>query len=146
MIFEILQDCCSDIVIGEAILTKHNVFHDHESSLVQIPSFKKSYELASFGIISGWQRVSGLGKARRARSGDLHKDGPRREEQRRRDIWNDQYNYGANATVLEKEMEMVRRACYNAGPGASGTTPRIPSIPSAPSRMSASPRDRRLAG
>ena len=50
--FEILEECCSDVIIGEGILPEHNVFQDHASSLVQIQLSKCSYELAPFDFIS----------------------------------------------------------------------------------------------
>lgn len=61
--FEILQSCCSDVIIGEEILTEHNVFADHASSLVSLEVETDFYELATFDFIRRWQKgLFGRGK------------------------------------------------------------------------------------
>ena len=55
--FEVLEYCCSDVVIGEEILTEHNVFVEHAASiLLTITGHDDSYELAPFDFINSWQR------------------------------------------------------------------------------------------
>ena len=54
--FVILKNCCSDIIIGETILTRHNVFEEHASSIVFLPYEMGYYELAPYDFIRDWQR------------------------------------------------------------------------------------------
>ena len=96
--FEILEDCCFDVIIGEDILTEHNVFQDHASSLVQIQLSEDSYELAPFDFISGWQQAFRRKFSRKSKTSHRHENNVRLEEQRRRDIWNFENNFGRDAT------------------------------------------------
>ena len=55
--FEVLEYCCSDVVIGEGILTEHNVFVEHAASILwTMTAHDDSYELAPFDFINSWQR------------------------------------------------------------------------------------------
>jgi hypothetical protein len=54
--FEVLEDCASEVVIGEDFLFKHNIFADHTSSLRMLEFDCDSYELAPFDFISSWQQ------------------------------------------------------------------------------------------
>ena len=55
--FEILDNCCSDVIIGEDIMYKYNVFEDHAASIITLQSESELYELAPFGFIEKkWQR------------------------------------------------------------------------------------------
>ena len=54
--FEVLEDCCSDVIIGEEILYSHDSFQKHASSLVTLASHSDAYELAPFDFITSWQR------------------------------------------------------------------------------------------
>ena len=57
MTFEVLEYCCSDVVIGEDILTENNVFVDHAASIILNPASDDDYyELAPFDFINTWQR------------------------------------------------------------------------------------------
>ena len=132
--FEVLENCCSDVIIGEEVLTHHNVFEQHASSLVTFEPSPDSYELAPFDFIQGWQRALGMGKGRTPKNGLKRIGNPEVEERRRRDIWNHEHNYGANATTIEKELEKERRAQYDLGISKAVRRPIIPSIPTAPSR------------
>ena len=49
--FEILQDCCSEVVIGEEILYKHNVFENHATSIVMLEAVTDEYDLAPFDFV-----------------------------------------------------------------------------------------------
>lgn len=131
--FEILKECCSDVIIGEEICTRHNVFEDHSSSLIMLDSSSDSYELAPFDFISGWNRVLGLKKERKSVHGQNPQNDPHLTEQRRRDIWNFRFDYGASATTGEKELEKVRRSLYEDARRVGRRMPVIPSIPTAPS-------------
>lgn len=54
--FEILENCCSDVVLGDSIVYGHNVFEDHASSLVIIGSDSDAHPLAPFDFANKWQR------------------------------------------------------------------------------------------
>lgn len=129
--FEILKDCCSDVVIGEEILTQHNVFDSHASSLISWEASPDSYELAPFDFIRRWQRHLDPKRGGTPKNDQNHTSNPHNEERRRRDIWNFEHNYGANASTIEKELETARRTLYDKG-GTAARMPVIPSIPIAP--------------
>ena len=137
MTFEILEDCCSDVIIGEKILTQHDVFRTYASSLITLDASPDSYELAPFDFISsGWW--SALSK----RKGNNSKNDQAIyvEEQRRHDAWDYQRAYRTTATdsgrANEEANEMARRRQFDLRYGISTNTPVIPSIPTAPSRSS----------
>ena len=54
--FEVLEDCASEVVIGEDFIFEHNIFAEHESSLRVLEFDGGSYELAPFDFISWWQQ------------------------------------------------------------------------------------------
>ena len=55
--FEVLENCCSDVIIGEEILTEHNVFQEHEASILQTAAVDDDYfELAPFDFVNSWQK------------------------------------------------------------------------------------------
>ena len=55
--FEVLEYCCSDVIIGEEILTEHNVFQRHEASIFQIAAVDDDcFELAPFDFVNSWQK------------------------------------------------------------------------------------------
>lgn len=54
--FEVLENCCSDVVVGEEFLSDHEVFHKQLSSLVDTRWNINFYELAPFDFVRKWQR------------------------------------------------------------------------------------------
>ena len=55
--FEVLEYCCSDVVIGEEILMEYKVFVKHAASIFLTATGQDdSYELAPFDFINSWQR------------------------------------------------------------------------------------------
>lgn len=55
--FEVLEYCCSEVIIGEEILTEQNVFVEHSASIVWTATLNDdSYVLAPFDFINSWQR------------------------------------------------------------------------------------------
>ena len=55
--FEVLKYCCSDVIIGEDILTEHNVFQKHEASIFQTAAVEDDcFELAPFDFVNSWQK------------------------------------------------------------------------------------------
>lgn len=170
--FDVLRNCSSDVVIGEEIILEHNIFEDHTSSIIATPYESDFHQLAPFDFIRAWQRpfekLSGI-LGRKRRPSDIqgtsdesadHQSPPTcggisTEEQRRRDMWNYRYNFGATATTVERELERQRREHYasrsteasnhqqginepgqHRGTGSSDRRhlPVIPSIATAPSR------------
>ena len=58
--FEVLEYCCSDVVIGEEILMEHNVFVEHAASIfLTATGHDDSYELSSFDFTNAWQKCYG---------------------------------------------------------------------------------------
>ena len=116
--FEILQYCCSDVIIGEDILTEYNVFQDHAGSILSDMAFNDdSYELAPFDFFNSWQRgCNRLMRKIAAKKDQTHHNTPaeyaRIEEQHRRNVWNHKYDFGASASAGEKELERLRRERY----------------------------------
>ena len=163
MTFEVLENCCSDVIIGEEMLSRYNVFEKYDSSMVTIPNETDVYELASFDFIRTWQRpLEELShklhlnqrrsdrRSRRDGSTTVRnpQDDARAEEQRRLDAWNFKYNFGASASPEEKELEKSRRMRYASGGGAdvvdqrgdalsrsqhAATSPSSPRVPMVPS-------------
>ena len=55
--FEVLEYCCSDVIIGEEILTDHNVFQRHEASITLTGAIDDDcFELAPFDFVNSWQK------------------------------------------------------------------------------------------
>ena len=127
--FEILRYCCSDVIIGEDVLTEHRVFQDHADSILSEIAFDNdSFELAPFDFINSWQRGwesliqnVGLKKDQTSRHRPPTTTDARINEQRRRNAWNHKYDFGANATTGEKELEIARRGRYKLVHGSGGS-------------------------
>ncbi|KAL9120167.1 MAG: hypothetical protein Q9187_003275 [Circinaria calcarea] len=54
--FEILENCCSDVILGEDFLWDYNVFEEHQSSIVTLSFESDSIELAPFSFHKEWQK------------------------------------------------------------------------------------------
>lgn len=120
--FEVLEYCCSDVIIGEEILTEHNIFQRHEASIFQTAAVDDDcFELAPFDFVNYWQKgcekfmlKAGLGRAKDdsyPRNGATSENA-HFEEQHRRDVWNHKYDFGRKASRGERELERVRRERY----------------------------------
>ncbi|KAL8895293.1 MAG: hypothetical protein Q9207_008229 [Kuettlingeria erythrocarpa] len=151
--FEVLENCCADVILGESILYNHNVFEDHTSSFVVIESDSDAYQLAPFDFANRWQRSwpsikecfkteKDSGQASSTASGSRIET-LRQQETRRQEDWDYQYSFGETASDAEKAAEDQRRANFRillqnpppAPPGsrAQQTSPyQVPSIPTAP--------------
>lgn len=139
--FEVLEHCCSDVIIGEDILTEHNVFQEHAASIFSHVAFDSGcYELAPFDFVNSWQRGCDrlLEKVASKKDSPQHKlpaADAKVEEQHRRDLWNHKYEFGASATTGEKELELARRERYESARSApQARMPVVPSIPTSQSR------------
>lgn len=151
--FEVLEYCCSDVIIGEKVLTEQNVFVEHAASVVmtEIPD-DDSYELAPFDFMNSWQRTYTriTSKSVRSASKEPHNDNEYIQEQHRRNLWNCKYDFGTKASAIEQQLELARRERYKSeraeraamsaqpGPNAGRQPPqrRIPVVPSIPTSQS----------
>lgn len=153
--FEVLEYCCSDVIIGEQILTYQNVFVEHAASIIlgEISDDHGSYGLAPFDFMNSWQRTYQriVDKTASKRVEGSILDNDYIQKQHRRNLWNYKYDFGTNASEIEQQLELARRERYKseraamsaqpnpAGPGA-GRPPskrRIPVVPSLPTSQSA---------
>ena len=115
--FEVLENCCSDIIIGEEILPAFNVFEDHIDSITSIPSVADEYDLAPFDFIRTWQRPFQLlhqkfssNRAKKPTSDRSNSSQSmlsanydrQAEEQERLDVWNFEYDFGATASPSKR--------------------------------------------
>ncbi|KAI4219559.1 MAG: hypothetical protein LQ349_008318, partial [Xanthoria aureola] len=56
--FEVLENCCSDVILGDTILYDHNVFDEHAASISLHQSQHDIHRLAPFDFVKNWQRNS----------------------------------------------------------------------------------------
>lgn len=133
--FEILQHCCSDVILGDDILWERDVFGRHSSSLVDAASSDEALDLAPFGYLRKWQKkIDSLFHKEPTPESNPLNNSQRIEagERRRRDRWNFQYGFGGHkASPAEQEAEKQRRIRYR----NNGRIPRIPSIPTSADLM-----------
>ena len=54
LIFEVLQDCIHDIILGEEVLWEHDVFETYATSVQTLPSETESFDLAPFSFVPKW--------------------------------------------------------------------------------------------
>ncbi|KAL8652114.1 MAG: hypothetical protein Q9226_004398 [Calogaya cf. arnoldii] len=122
--FEVLENCCSDVVLGDTILYNYNVFEDHAASISSHESQHDIQQLAPFDFVKSWQRTENPS----AQQIDIL-------EVERREAWDCQFSFGETATEAEKVAEKARRDLHNlatssASPGAQPQHPRTISVPS----------------
>ena len=61
LVFEVLEDCIHDVILGEEVLWEHDVFETHAASIQTLPSDTESFDLAPFSFIPQWvQKLSGV--------------------------------------------------------------------------------------
>lgn len=66
LIFEVLEDCLHDVILGEEVLWEHNVFETYAASIQTLPSDIESFDLAPFSFVPKWvQKLSGVLKPNR---------------------------------------------------------------------------------
>jgi hypothetical protein len=129
--FEVLENCCSDIIIGEDILWDYNVFEAHSSSIISVLGTDEQPHLAPFGYEQGWQNLFGFkSKAKSTVPEKQNLDTytksatdrvvlspsvlSQQAEERRRHLWWYKYGIdGAKASAEEQNAERARRDRYN---------------------------------
>ena len=67
--FEVLEECCFEVVIGDSILWENNVFEDDAYFMFNYRSENQIYNLAPFGLVKNWQRKWSTFKDHITRSG-----------------------------------------------------------------------------
>jgi hypothetical protein len=138
--FEVLEDCCYDVVLGEELLYEHDVFQKYASSLESYEPEDDAFDLAPFDFISSWQRSCGKKLAKLMTLGDVTEKrlegGPKKQadERRRREVWNYTYDFGSTASAEENAAENRRRREYDAQSMQQERVPRIPSVPTSRAR------------
>lgn len=55
MTFEVLERCCANVIIGEEVLWRYEVFEKHASSIITC-SGEGSHNLAPFDLVTAWHR------------------------------------------------------------------------------------------
>jgi hypothetical protein len=54
--FEVLENCVSEVIIGEELIYEHNIFEKHSSSILVWESQLDAYDLAPFDFIKARTR------------------------------------------------------------------------------------------
>ena len=68
LVFEVLEDCLHDVILGEEVLWEYNVFETFAASIQTLPSDTESFDLAPFSFVPEWvQKISGVIKPNRER-------------------------------------------------------------------------------
>jgi hypothetical protein len=125
--FEVLDNCAADLVLGEEIVYNHNAFETYASSITEVYAFDEPYLLAPFGLLTSWQsKATNLAQDATSmfRKSATTSDGVSSgsiasavldtdRETRRRQAWNQQFDYGALAEEDEKQAERERRRCFD---------------------------------
>lgn len=66
LVFEVLEDCIHDVILGEEVLWEHNVFETYAASIQTLPSNTNSFDLAPFSFVPKWaQKISEVIKPNR---------------------------------------------------------------------------------
>lgn len=130
--FEVLENCCHDVILGEDVLWNHDVFSLHTASMITAAQMDELERLAPFRYERRLEKFFGKGEA----EGENTDPQPtatefRAAEEERRRHWDYTYGFdGAKATTVERVAEEARRARYEAELGHS-RHPLVPSIPTA---------------
>ncbi|KAL8816488.1 MAG: hypothetical protein Q9191_008322, partial [Dirinaria sp. TL-2023a] len=133
--FEILENCCHDVILGEDVLWNHDVFSLHTASMIIAAQMDVLDRLAPFRYERRLEKFFGKGEAeggppepyfaehRLNPTGENADPQPtamevRAAEEERRRHWDHKYGFdGAKATTVERVAEEARRARYEADIG-----------------------------
>lgn len=146
--FEVLENCCHDLILGEDVLWNHDVFRVHAASIHSISNLSELDRLAPFGYVGRLEKFFGGSKTKGGLSAPrftgilLNQTGKtmaaqptsmevRGAEEERRRHWNYQYGFdGVKASTEERITEAARRKRYKAKlPQLQHSS--VPSIPTA---------------
>ena len=60
LIFEVLEGCLHDVILGDEVLWEHDVFETYAASIQTLPSDTDSFDLAPFSFVPKWvQKIHG---------------------------------------------------------------------------------------
>ena len=120
--FEVLENCLFDVVLGEDVLYRHDVFNLHSSSLVSQEMSNSCPELAPFDYFDKLHISDYLDKLHifKKRSKKRFKTSAQpidytailAKERERQDRWNYFHDFGRGANAQQKEDEARRRASF----------------------------------
>ena len=64
--FEVLEDCLHDVILGDEVLWDHDVFETYSASIQTLPTDTDSFNLAPFSFVPEWvPKLSGVIKPNR---------------------------------------------------------------------------------
>lgn len=127
MRFEVLENCAADVVLGEEIIYQHNLFETYASSITEVDECEEPYLLAPFGFLTSWQaKTTNVAQGATAvfrKSTDSSSNTASNDiastvldterEARRRQAWNQQFDFGTIADQDEKQAERNRRKDFD---------------------------------
>ena len=59
LVFEVLEGCLHDVILGEEVLWEHDVFETYAASIQTLPSDTEPFDLAPFSFVPKWvQKLS----------------------------------------------------------------------------------------
>ena len=56
LMFEVLEDCLHDVILGEEVLWENDVFETYAASIQTLPSETEPFDLAPFSFVPKWVR------------------------------------------------------------------------------------------
>ncbi|KAL9046915.1 MAG: hypothetical protein Q9214_000381 [Letrouitia sp. 1 TL-2023] len=149
IVFEVLEKCCSDLIIGDDILRENDVFRAHADSITANDNTVDHFHLAPFGYEQGWQKMFTNLKSKfknQSATGTPTAFPLRQEEEQRRRDWNHAYGFdGALASAEERSAEQARRNQYDVARRQQAPKS-VPSIPSVPNSAPSSSRHKPIQG
>ena len=104
--FEVLENCITDVVLGEEVMYRHDVFDVHRSSLIYSKPHDTRLVLAPFDYA---KRLKIFRKLGRDSSSTLQQGNSKTHadistiERQRQDRWNYEYDFGRLASPQERE-------------------------------------------
>ena len=133
MTFEVLEECCANVIIGEDVLWEHKVFEKHTSSIIHACKGRGPSLLAPFDIVTTWQKqistvVTSKSRPKQSKGicSSCHEvselltaldeletiAAAEVAEELRRDLYKLETNFGNDANSIERELEEQRRTEY----------------------------------
>ena len=123
--FEVLENCIVDVVLGEDVLYRHDIFDMHRSSLVFSEACGEHIELAPFDYSRKLKILRKIGRSSQEDPNQLPDAVPFAvQEKERQAQWNYEFDFGNKATPAEQQAEDDRRQQFNTRhPGLLSTGP-----------------------
>ena len=131
---EILENCIADVVLGEEVLYRHDIFNAHRSSLAYCKSNDAHIELAPFYYSKKHKITEQLLERSSGTVRGVTYTDVLALETKRQNQWDFETDFGHKASPEENAAEGLRRQQFHAQnpqPPTDGHIPRM-TIPSAP--------------